>query len=75
MSAGMLRTVVRGARIPRQGSAYSACAREAPVGSAGLGALFWPTKVIADKVARIHFEITAFFWDVVLAALIVTLVH
>jgi putative membrane protein len=38
-------------------------------------ALFWLTKVIADKVDRIHFEITAFFWDVVLAALIVTVVH
>ena len=37
--------------------------------------LFWLTDVIADEVDRIHFEIANFFWDVVLAALIVTVVR
>lgn len=38
-------------------------------------ALFWLTDVIAGEVDRIHFEIATFFWDVVLAALIVTVVR
>lgn len=37
--------------------------------------LFWLTDVIAGNVDRIHFEIANFFWDVVLAALIVTVVR
>jgi len=38
-------------------------------------ALFWLTDVIAGEVDRIHFEIATFLWDVVLAALIVTVVR
>lgn len=38
-------------------------------------ALFWLTDVIADNVDRSRFEIANFFWDVVLAALIVTVMR
>lgn len=37
--------------------------------------LFWLTDLIAGEVDRINFDIASFFWDLVLAALIVTLVR
>jgi len=37
--------------------------------------LFWLTDLLAAEVDRIQFEIATFFWDLVLAALIVTIVR